>query len=133
MATAVLSTTAKAKARAKKSEKDKAGDHMDVDKEPEEPTKATEEEDTAKEEQRRKAGKKKKEENYSILENLARVVPAQLKRVTFKDDSRYVPIKKGTVSGIIMMEDRKPNEEEELIEPSAPTSGKGRFIYSHTD
>ncbi|SAM01373.1 hypothetical protein [Absidia glauca] len=126
VATAVLSTTAKAKARAKKSEKDKSGDQMDVDKEPEEPTKTNEEEDTAKEEQRRKANKKKKEENYDILENLARVVPAQLKRVTFKDDSRYVPIKKGTVSGIVLMEDRRPNEEEELIEPSAPTSADGQ-------
>ncbi|KAI8338087.1 armadillo-type protein [Chlamydoabsidia padenii] len=125
VATAVLSTTAKAKARAKKSEKEK-GDMMDVDKEPskDEEIKA-DEEDTNKDDQRRK-GKKKKEENYDILENLARVVPAQLKRVAFKDDCRYVPIKKGTVSGIVLMEDRRPNEEEELIEPSAPTSADGQ-------
>ncbi|CAO3592001.1 unnamed protein product [Absidia cylindrospora] len=120
VATAVLSTTAKAKARAKKSEKEK-GDHMDVDKEPVKEEEIKEEEDTTKDDQRRK-GKKKKEENHDVLENLARVVPAQLKRITFKDDSRYVPIKKGTVSGIVLMQDRRPGEEEVLIEPSAPTS-----------
>jgi 26S proteasome regulatory subunit N2 len=123
VATAVLSTTAKAKARAKKSEKDK-GDSMDID-EPvkDDETKTPKEDDTTKDDQQRKS-KKKKEETYGVLENLSRVVPAQLKRITFKDDCRYVPIKKGVISGIALMEDRRPNEEEELIEPSAPTSGK---------
>ncbi|KAI8062416.1 armadillo-type protein [Gongronella butleri] len=130
VAMAVLSTTAKAKARAKKSEKEK-GDMMDVDKEPskeDEPaapaaTASTSKDEAAaaaKDDQRRKA--KKKEANHEVLENLARVVPAQLKRITFKEDSRYAPIKKGIPGGIIVLKDQRPDEEEELIEPSAPTS-----------
>ncbi|CAO3644071.1 unnamed protein product [Cunninghamella echinulata] len=124
VATAVLSTTAKQRARAKKTEKEK-GDQMDVDKEhvKEEEVTKEEEVEAAKDEQKRKS-KKKKEENFDVLENLARVVPAQLKRITFKEDCRYVPIKTGIVNGIILMKDRRPEEEEELIEPSAPTSGK---------
>ncbi|KAI8369483.1 armadillo-type protein [Radiomyces spectabilis] len=121
VATAVLSTTAKAKARAKKSEKEK-DDHMDVDKE-ESPKE--EKKDEVKDERK---GKKRKEENFEVLENMARVVPAQLKHITFKEDSRYVPIKKGSVGGIMLMHDRRPDEEEELIRPSAPTldsSGAG--------
>ncbi|KAF7725612.1 proteasome regulatory particle base subunit [Apophysomyces ossiformis] len=113
VATAVLSTTAKAKARAKKSEKEKA-DHMDVDKEPAKEERKEETKDDRK-------GKKRKEESFEILENMARVVPAQLKHISFKEDSRYVPVKKGVVGGIILMIDRRPGEEEELIEPSAPS------------
>ncbi|ORX50506.1 26S proteasome regulatory complex, non-ATPase subcomplex, Rpn2/Psmd1 subunit [Hesseltinella vesiculosa] len=126
VATAVLSTTAKAKARAKKSEKEK-GDSMDVDKEPvkeDEETKEPEEEDTNKEDNRRKT--KKKEASFEVLENLSRVVPAQLKRITFKEDARYVPIKKGVLGGILVLKDQRPDEEEELIEPSAPTSSDGQ-------
>ncbi|KAI8327260.1 armadillo-type protein [Blakeslea trispora] len=97
VATAVLSTTAKAKARAKKIEKEK-GDQMD------------------KEERK----KKKKEENFEILENMARVVPAQLKHIQFKSDSRYSPVKQENVGGIIMLIDKKPEEEEDLLQPRVP-------------
>ncbi|OAD01801.1 hypothetical protein MUCCIDRAFT_187029 [Mucor lusitanicus CBS 277.49] len=89
VATAVLSTTAKAKARAKKIEKEK-GDQMDIDDD--KPASLKDEEmaeDDKKEEQRKQ--KKKKEENFEILENMARVVPAQLKHIAFKEDSRYTP------------------------------------------
>lgn len=99
---------------------------MDVDKDEhvkEDEVKTPEEDDTTKDGQRRKS-KKKKEETYSVLENLSRVVPAQLNRITFRENCRYAPVKKGVLSGIVLMEDRRPNEEEELIEPSAPTSGK---------
>ena len=40
-----------------------------------------------------KKGKKKKEESYEVLENMARVLPAQLQYVTFKENSRYTPVK----------------------------------------
>ncbi|ORZ21533.1 armadillo-type protein [Absidia repens] len=120
VATAVLSTTAKAKARAKKSDKEK-DDHMDVDKEQVKEEEIKVDIDTTKDDPRRK-NKKKREQTYDVLENLSRVVPAQLKQITFQDDSRYVPIKKGIVSGIVLMEDRKSDQIEELIEPSAPTS-----------
>jgi 26S proteasome regulatory subunit N2 len=116
VATAVLSTTAKAKARAKKSEKDKATELMDVDERP--PAEA--EEKKKEEEKDEKKPKKKKEETFEVLENMARVVPAQLKHITFLDESRYVPVKKG--GGILMLIDRRSGEKEELIAPSAPKS-----------
>ncbi|KAI8983856.1 armadillo-type protein [Pilobolus umbonatus] len=114
--TAVLSTTARAKARAKKIEKEKV-DHMDVDKE--EIKDEEMKEDEKKEE--RKVQKKRKEESFEILENMARVVPAQLKHIAFKEDSRYVPVKQENVGGIIMLRDNKPSEEEDLIQPRVPS------------
>ncbi|KAI7871307.1 armadillo-type protein [Spinellus fusiger] len=112
VATAVLSTTAKAKARAKKNEKEK-GDPIDVDKE----SIKEEKKEDAKEERK----KKKKEENFMVLDNMARVMPAQLKHISLKEDSRYVPVKKNVVGGIVMLVDKRPSEEEDLIEPSAPS------------
>lgn len=53
---------------------------------------------------------------------MARIVPAQLKHIAFKPDSRYIPIKKGEVGGILLMADKQPGEPEELINPSAPTA-----------
>ncbi|CAO3682175.1 unnamed protein product [Umbelopsis ramanniana] len=119
VATAVLSTTAKTKARAKKNEK---GDLMDVDKEVQPSTSAETAKSDEKKEAEEKKSKKKKEENFEVLENMARVVPSQLKHVAFKPDSRYVPVKKGTVGGILLMVDKHPDQPEELIDPSAPTA-----------
>ncbi|CAG8442804.1 7968_t:CDS:10 [Ambispora gerdemannii] len=110
VATAVLSTTAKAKARAKKSEKEKGHEIPDAM-----------ETDETKED---KKGKKKKEESFEVLENMARVLPAQLQYISFKEDSRYIPVKKGIVGGILMMKDQKPDELEELILPSAPAANE---------
>ena len=45
------------------------------------------------EEKEDKKGKKKKEESYEVLENMARVLPAQLQYITFKENSRYIPVK----------------------------------------
>jgi len=119
VATAVLSTTAKTKARAKKNEK---GDLMDVDKEVQPSTSAETAKSDEKKEAEEKKTKKKKEENFEVLENMARVVPSQLKHVAFKPDSRYIPVKKGTVGGILLMVDKHPDQPEELIDPSAPTA-----------
>ncbi|KAG2183158.1 hypothetical protein INT43_006153 [Umbelopsis isabellina] len=118
VATAVLSTTAKAKARAKKNEK---GEMMDVDKDTQASTSEAAKVEEKKEAEEKKP-KKKKEENFEVLENMARIVPAQLKHIAFKPDSRYVPIKKGQVGGILLMADKQPGEPEELINPSAPTA-----------
>jgi len=106
VATAILSTTAKAKARAKKAEKDKKGDSdaMEVviacriilmikDEKPKE-------ENEKKEKTEEAAAKvndektKKKEENFEIIENMSRVLPQQRSYVTIKDGSRYKPVKK---------------------------------------
>ncbi|ORX85159.1 26S proteasome regulatory complex, non-ATPase subcomplex, Rpn2/Psmd1 subunit, partial [Basidiobolus meristosporus CBS 931.73] len=112
VATAVLSTTAKAKARAKKNEKEKAASEpelMDTDDKKE------------KEEKEEKKPRKKKEESFEVLENMARVVPSQLKYIAFKEDSRYTPLKKGVVGGIVMLKDTNPGAEEELMQLSVPT------------
>lgn len=123
VATAVLSTTAKAKARAKKSEKEK-GDMMDVDKE--QPAAAASSSTAAaptKEDAKEEKPKKKREENFEVLQNMARVVPAQFKYISFKEESRYTPLKKSNVGGIVMLLDKKPGEKEDLIQPSAPSGG----------
>jgi len=117
--TAVLSTTLKAQLRAKKTEKEKekekeAGDLMDMDnppsatapedeapaekmdtedKEPEHPA-ATVEDSESPKDKKKKKGKKDEEQQFEVLSNLSRVLPAQLKYITFPDGSRYSPIKK---------------------------------------
>lgn len=87
VATAVLSTTAKAQAKAKKA-KSAESDAMDEDEKPEVKT------EEAKEDEAKAAAKPKKEAQSEKLGNLARVVPAQLKYISFDKDARYVPVKK---------------------------------------
>lgn len=53
---------------------------------------------------------------------MARVLPTQLQYITFKENSRYIPVKSGVIGGILMMVDGSPNEPEELILPSAPVA-----------
>ncbi|KAI8802866.1 armadillo-type protein [Cladochytrium replicatum] len=100
--TAVLSTTAKAQARARRHEKEKGGketpatggppnsatsltvtDVMDVDVPLATPTTEAKQKKT-----------KKKDESFEVLQNLTRVLPQQLKYITFKDEDRYQPVKK---------------------------------------
>jgi 26S proteasome regulatory subunit N2 len=109
--TAVLSTTLKAKLRAKKSEKGKAekegGDLMDMDNPPaeeeegekmetDEKEEVVEESESkeSKEKKPKKKGKKDEEPQFEVLSNLSRVVPGQLKYVSFPENSRYAPLKK---------------------------------------
>jgi 26S proteasome regulatory subunit N2 len=89
VATAVLSTTAKSKARAKKAQK---GDGMEVDekKDEETPVVAAPPEEP------------KKEESFEVLENFSRVVPGQMKYISIESSSRYTPIKKVIVVFIYM-------------------------------
>ncbi|CAG8455290.1 13893_t:CDS:10 [Ambispora leptoticha] len=120
VATAVLSTTAKAKARAKKSEKEKGHeipDAMETDEK---------KDDTKKDEEKVTSTYSLKQitSSYDLLENMARVLPGQLQYISFKEDSRYIPVKKGIVGGILMMKDQRPDEPEELIAPSAPAANE---------
>jgi 26S proteasome regulatory subunit N2 len=120
--TAVLSTTAQAKRRAQKKEKQQRRESMDIDHTPttpktthmedkmetDEPTsKGDEEKDNEKREASNKEGAetktgsqtdglKKKMEREKVgydLENMSRVLPAQLKFISFPD-GRYEPVKK---------------------------------------
>lgn len=81
-----------------------------------------------------KASKDQKEKvaPYTVLENPCRVLPAQEKyiswEVTGESEQRYEPIIGGRVSGIVMVRDRKPDLEEEIVPlqtltvPSATTT-----------
>jgi 26S proteasome regulatory subunit N2 len=93
--------------RAKKTEKEKAekegGDLMDMDDPPANDEDAEKMETDDKEEpvhdgevkeKKKKRAKKEEEPHFEMLSNLSRVVPAQLKYVSFPEGSRYVPIKK---------------------------------------
>ncbi|RWR87211.1 26S proteasome non-ATPase regulatory subunit 1 A-like protein [Cinnamomum micranthum f. kanehirae] len=126
--TAVLSTSAKAKARAKKEADQKAsvaekifveeasagsssgkvpksseknGDSMQVDSPSEKRTEA--------------------EPSFEILTNPARVVPAQEKYIKFLEESRYVPVKLAP-SGFALLRDLKPTEPEVLALTDAPST-----------
>ncbi|KAG7099168.1 hypothetical protein E1B28_001039 [Marasmius oreades] len=142
VATAVLSTTAKVKAREKK----KAaadGDAMETD---EKSASADEDVDMKAEEQISKASKslKKAEPSSELIPNFSRVTPAQLGCIAFPSESRYQPVRALTATstsshagkhpveklagggGIVMLIDTKPQEEAELLEfeqvqLSAPT------------
>ncbi|GJJ69702.1 26S proteasome regulatory subunit N2 [Entomortierella parvispora] len=116
VATAVLSTTAKAQAKAKRSKAAAESDVMDEDEKPEVKT------EEAKEEEAKAAAKPKKEATSEKLGNLARVVPAQLKYISFDKDARYVPVKKDVTGGIVVLLDNKSGEPETLIASTTATA-----------
>ncbi|KAH6917463.1 26S proteasome subunit RPN2a [Coprinopsis sp. MPI-PUGE-AT-0042] len=154
VATAVLSTTAKQKARDKKKAAAE-GDVMDLDKpEGDVDMKAEGEEGKDKE-------PKKKEALSEIKSNLTRVTPAQLPYVSFPPEGRYQPVRpvsskppssasksKAAVGsaaaggGILLLVDKKPEEPGNFIslEPTpipeaavqqgqaTPAAGQGRHI-----
>lgn len=111
--TAVLSTTAQAKRRAQRREKQQRRESMDVDQAPstpkvsEQPEKMETDEGAAKAEEEEgkeaeKEGQKKKVEREKVgyeLDNMSRVLPAQLKYLTFPDP-RYEPVKRVCTSYI---------------------------------
>jgi len=136
--TAILSTTAQAKRRAQKKERAQrresmdidtptvaktpapAGDKMDVDEEKkpkaEEPKEkegdaGTEKEGSVSPDAKKKAEKEKV--GYEI-ENMSRVLPGQLKYISFPA-GRYKPVKKPT-GGPILLDDTQPDEPKNLIE-----------------
>ncbi|KAI8897971.1 armadillo-type protein [Globomyces pollinis-pini] len=104
--TAVLSTTMKSKARAKKT---KGGADMEVDEKKEEVSPTVEVKDEEKEKR-----KKKKEDAFEVLENFSRVIPNQSQYITTDAKSRYTPLKK-KLTGIVLLLDQKPDEPETLI------------------
>lgn len=132
--TAVLSTTAQAKRRAQRREKQQRRESMDIDQTPTTPKVSdqmpermeTEEsaakgEDEAKDGEKETAeGQKKKVEREKVgyeLENMSRVLPAQLKYLTFPDP-RYEPVKRPT-GGVVVVLDKTPEEPRETIEMKA--------------
>jgi 26S proteasome regulatory subunit N2 len=132
--TAVLSTTAQAKRRAQKKERQQRRESMDIDQPtPATPKMTTEDKmDTdenavkyyaPKEVEKDNAlaeGLKKKLEREKVgyeIENMSRVLPAQLKFLTFPD-LRYEPVKRPT-GGVVLVIDTQPEAERETIELKA--------------
>jgi len=150
VSTAILSITAKAKARQKKNnEKEEA---MEVDestdkKEESKDGKKKEETKGKKEETSKEADKgdekdkdesekdedkkeeekeeKKEEASFENVENPARVMPAQLKVLSLPIGCRYQPLKPVSIGGIILLRDAQEDEPEELIEPLPATTTAG--------
>lgn len=113
--TAVLSTTAKAKARkereAKKQDDGKAADLV----------KAAEAEEAMETDDQAPSD----EPETHMLDNPARVVPAQEKYIAFPQaNSRYIPLKNSS-TGIVMLKDLRPSEPVELVASEAPTARAG--------
>ncbi|PKX92947.1 proteasome regulatory particle base subunit RPN2 [Aspergillus novofumigatus IBT 16806] len=132
--TAVLSTTAQAKRRAQRREKQQRRESMDVDQTPttpkvsdQLPEKMETDEGAEKPEEEAKEGEKgpgegpkKKAEREKVgyeLENMSRVLPAQLKYLTFPEP-RYEPVKRPT-GGVVVVLDKNPDEPRETIEMRA--------------
>jgi 26S proteasome regulatory subunit N2 len=135
--TAVLSTTAQAKRRAQRREKQQRRESMDVDQTPTTPKPSEQlpekmETDEAKGEEEPKEGEKgagegqkKKVEREKVgyeLDNMSRVLPAQLKYLTFPDP-RYEPVKRPT-GGVVVVLDKQPEEPRETIEMKASKESK---------
>ncbi|GMI08303.1 hypothetical protein TrVE_jg10477 [Triparma verrucosa] len=119
--TVSLSTTAKAKAAAAKKKKEEGGDDMEVDKKEEETKKEGEgegEEEKEGEEDSEAAKKKKKkgpEPKSFELNNPSRMTKSQV-RVCEPKPGRYHPVLAGAKSGIILLTDTTPTEEDDEVE-----------------
>lgn len=140
ISTAILSVTAKAKKKeASKKDKQHGVEKMDVDDEPSaapstKTAKDPKDKKLTQDEQKKKDASKNgtkeaskdddkdrdekaDEPNSELLTNPSRVLRQQLKYVTMPEGSRYRPMKDVQIGGIIMMNDTRPDEQEELIEP----------------
>ncbi|EEH46978.1 proteasome regulatory particle base subunit RPN2 [Paracoccidioides brasiliensis Pb18] len=139
--TAVLSTTAQAKRRAQRREKLQRRESMDIDQTPTTPKVSTQhvdkmdvDENVVKAEEDGKEGEKdgpqteapkrkmEKEKVGCELQNMSRVLPAQLKYLTFPDP-RYEPVKRPT-GGVVVVLDKNPSEPREIIELRASRETK---------
>ncbi|XP_010418671.1 PREDICTED: 26S proteasome non-ATPase regulatory subunit 1 homolog A-like, partial [Camelina sativa] len=129
--TAVLSTSVKAKARAKKDAEQKAiaektsGAEKSVSESGSGKGKASTEKEGDSMQVDSTATVEKKaaepEPAFEILVNPARVVPAQEKYIKLLEDSRYVPVKLAP-SGFVLLKDLRQHEPEVLSLTDAPTS-----------
>ncbi|KAJ5222453.1 uncharacterized protein N7469_008693 [Penicillium citrinum] len=132
--TAVLSTTAQAKRRAQRREKQARRESMDIDQTPTTPKVSEQSPEKMETDEAPKAegdegkegekaageGQKKKAEREKVgyeLDNMSRVLPAQLKYLTFPDP-RYEPVKRPT-GGVVVVLDKQPDEPREVVELKA--------------
>ncbi|CAM0910956.1 unnamed protein product [Alopecurus aequalis] len=120
--TAILSTYAKAKSRAKKDAESKAQEKAEA---AEGKAEAPASEDASTSMQVDGAAAEKKtpepEPTFQILANPARVLPAQEKFIKFLEGSRYEPVKVAP-SGFVLLRDLRPYDEEELVLADTPST-----------
>ncbi|KAL8946532.1 MAG: hypothetical protein Q9222_007084 [Ikaeria aurantiellina] len=145
--TAVLSTTAQAKRRAQKKEKQQRRESMDIDQTPTTPKTtnigdnmeldepASKNEESSEQEKvdgEKKEGSpspenaKRKMEKEKVgyqLENMSRVLPAQRSFITFPAEGRYQPVKKH-FGGVVLLTDETPSEPKTLMELKAKKTVK---------
>ncbi|THV07679.1 26S proteasome regulatory complex, non-ATPase subcomplex, Rpn2/Psmd1 subunit [Dendrothele bispora CBS 962.96] len=138
VATAVLSTTAKVKAREKKKAAADGDVNMDSDEKAEGKTEDVDMKDAPAKPSTPKSGRK--EPSSETLQNFTRVTPAQLAYISFPSNGRYQPVRgvtaKSTTAragkaplsskqheekyasggGILILVDSRPEEESEFIE-----------------
>lgn len=115
VATAVLSTTRKAKQRAAKKDKPE-GDPMDVSADAAPAENAEGEKESKAEGEEGKKSPKQPEPTSEEKQNPARVVVAQLPFLCVSDDSRYQPITSGKLFGITLLKDTRPGEPEKFVQ-----------------
>ncbi|KAF1841450.1 26S proteasome regulatory complex, non-ATPase subcomplex, Rpn2/Psmd1 subunit [Cucurbitaria berberidis CBS 394.84] len=148
--TAVLSTTAQDKRRRMVKERQRRRESMDVDQTPTTPKPSADDdkmdidEDAKKDDAEKSDGaqstesSKKKAEKEKVgyeLENMSRVLPPQVKYISFPSE-RYVPVKKPTL-GVILLTDTRPSEPKTLLElkvkkaAPAPTPGAAGSSGDH--
>jgi len=130
VATAILSTTAKTEARKKgKKEEAEGGEKMDVVKEEGGEEKKDGEKEGEKEgeegEGEAKEKKKAKEPNTTMLNNPARVLPAQKKFISIPADCRYEAVSK-KLFGMVLLRDQKPGEEAQFVEVTVPANAEAQ-------
>lgn len=114
--TAVLSTTAKAAARAKKP-LPTAESKMSVDDAPEEKAVGTEMDVDDGVVEKTAEASTLPESNFSTIDNLTRVVPAQVPLIQFPQDSRFKPVSPQPWNGsIVVLLDKTPNEPFDALE-----------------
>ena len=117
---AVLSTTAKNKARlARKAKENGDEDNMDIStsESKKEEEKMMEEEKEKKEKDENTEGEKKVPEPSSfILANPSRLTPSQISFISYDMGNRYHPVDIDHKGGIVVLQDTTPNETEEIIE-----------------
>jgi len=117
VAKAVLSTTAKARAKAARRDAEKRAAGEDVAMETEEAEKK-EAPETGDEEKKPENETKPPEPSKEELENPARVTPAQERFVRFDEGSRFVPAVAGMAGktrGFVVLKDTTPGEEVEYV------------------
>ncbi|KAJ2609706.1 proteasome regulatory particle base subunit [Coemansia sp. RSA 1365] len=126
IATAVLSTTAKTRRTTKKTASDEPSSAKKSD-ESESPAKDKVDEDsmdvddsnTSADQKSQKKGRKAASDTFTVS-NITRLLPFQEKHMKWPVGARYVPVKQGRISGVLVVKDTAPEEPEDLIESTLP-------------